>query len=325
MKKLLIPAFIAVSMMANAEEVKLANFLTKTAIAGDARVLYNVTDTDGASTTPDYYTSRLRLNTTTKINDNFSYGMRLKFEDVIIGNTDKAVLTVDRAFMDYKMGAHSLRVGRMGSPIYVLSDMLIDTDVEGFAYSTKFNDTQVKAGFLLKNAATSTETADENSIIYVQGIQTIKLGTGNLLVEASAYSETKEKTSTAKDMTAFTAGAEYSLSLDGSVSMAKAKGQISMSDADDDNTGFTIGLTAGAKEIKAKGNWQGTVEYKSMDKNAFITVNGDTKLDRKVTKASFITYIAPSTNLELAYTMTDFNATATKDKNVLEASLNYSF
>lgn len=327
MKKILIPAFIAVSMLANAEELKLANFLTNTSIAGDARILYTLTDTDGASVTPDYYTTRLRLNTSTKINNNFSYSMRLKFEDSVIGDSTKSTISVDRLFVDYKVGKHSLRVGRMGTPLYVLSNMLIDTDVEGFAYSTKFGETQLKAGYLLKNSATGTETRDENSIVYVQGVQGIKLGNNKLSVEASAYSEdnltTANKTSNPAEK-AFTLGAEYTQNLNSPVQMAIAKGQITMTDADNDNTGFTFGLTVGSKAIKEKGNWQGTAEYKSIEKYGFIN-SGAAKLDQKITKASAITYVAPNTNLELAYTITDYNDTTKKDTNIIEASLNYSF
>ena len=326
MKKLIIPAFLAVVALANAEELKLSNYILNTSFSGDARVKYEMDSYDKTTSDADYFTTRLRLNTTTKINDNFSFGSRLRFQKEPIGSDTDGTVSLQRLYMDYKTGNHSIRVGRMGSPLYLLNDMLIDTNVEGLAYSTKFNNTQLKAGFLLRNAKTTTETSDENSIIYAQGIQTIKIGENKLVVEASAYSEDNKETSPKNQAEkAFTLGAEYTQSLTGPIQMAQIKGQYIMTDADDDNSGYSAGLVIGSKEIKEKGSWQGIAEYKSLEKNGFIYVNSDTKLDQKIAKIGAIAYVAPNTNLEVTYEMYDYVPSSKEDKNVLSTTLNYTF
>ena len=340
MKKFLIPAFLAVVALANAEELKLSNYILNTTFSGDARVRYDVKnyDTNSSSQTDsDYFSTRFRLNTTTKINDNFSFGTRIKLQKSPIGNavdssTNKGInadISIERLYMDYKIGNNTIRVGRMGSPIYILSDMLIDTNVEGIAYSTKFNDTQLKAGYLLKNSADSTETSDENSIIYAQGVQTFKLAENKLLVEASVYLEDKgNSTSTkAQDIKAFTLGGEYTLALNNTIEMAQIKGQYITSDADNDNVGYTAGLVIGSKAIKQQGTWQVAVDYKKVEKSAFPYISNDTVLDQEVTKIAATTYVAPNTNLELAYEIHDYisSSNSTKNYDLSYVALNYTF
>lgn len=338
MKKFLIPAFLAVVALANAEDLKLSSYILNTTFNGDARVRYDVQNYDTPTTVNadnNYFSTRLRLNTTTKINDNFSFGTRLKFQKNPIGNavdstTDKAVnadLSVERLYMDYKVGNNNVRVGRMGSPIYILSDILIDTNVEGIAYSTKINDTQLKAGYLLKNASTTAETSNENSVTYVQGVQTFKFGKDKLVTEVSGYSEDKgNSTSTkAKDLKTVTLGGEYTLSLDSIVEMAQIKGQYISSDADDNNIGYTTGVVVGSKAINKQGTWQVALDYKKLEKNAFPYISNDTLLDQKITKVTATTYVAPSTNLEVAYEIHDYISSSTKNNNILYAALNYTF
>lgn len=319
MKNLLIPAFIAVTAMASANELNLSNFITNTKFSGDARVRYQA---DSEEET-DKIDARLRLNLNTKINDNFSFGARVRLAERKLGaGTSREAVQTERLFMNYKTGNHNLTVGRMGTPIHILSNMIIDTNVDGIAYSTKIQDTQIKAGYLMLKR-TEDKIADSNNMFYAQGVHTMNLGDNKLDLEASVYLE-QEGT----ELTVFTLGAQYTMNLgEGqALEMTRLRAQLIMSDEDDDNMGYTAGVLFGSKSLNKKGAWQGEIEYKVLEAAAFIGATDlESKLDQQIIKLGALAYIAPNTNLEVTYEMIEKESTGDTMNNILSVILNHSF
>lgn len=343
MKNLLIPAFIAVTAMASANELNLSNFLTNTSFRGDARVRYQA-HSEKDKDNHDNLDARLRLNFATKINENVSFGYRMRIGETTLGQSGNG-LTTQRLFMDYKTGDHNLRVGRMGTPLFILSNMFIDTTVDGIAYSTKIQDTQIRAGYLVLNSnklekekekeedkSVNSTLADENTMLYVQGIHTMNIGENKLDLEASLYLEQNAdmnkkavKPVTNKDLTIFTLGAQYTMNLgEGqALEMARLRAQYVMSDADDNNMGYTAGVLFGSSCLRNKGSWQGEVEFKVAEANSFVARTA--KNNEQIIKLGAQTYVAPNSVLEVTYEMIESVEGSTVDKNIVSAILKYSF
>lgn len=321
MKKILFASFIIVSTMINAEDLKLSNFITNTSFSGDARVRYAFTDDENSTADSDAFSTRLRLNTNTRINENFSFGTRLTLANRTLGGTETNV-AFNRIFMDYKEKNYSIRAGRMYAPVYIFSDMFMDVDVDGIAYSKKIKDTQLKAGYLILKSDASAKASDENTILYTEGVHTFNLGENKLLISTAVFLEDETKTSTTDGLNILTVGAEYTHKLSGSIEMAKLTGQYIKTDADADNVGYTLGVIAGSKSLNNKGTWQGIVEYKVAEANSFLSV---ATLNREIIKFGASTYIAPNSNLEMTYEMIESENDNSVDKNVLTFTLNNNF
>lgn len=321
MKRLLLPTLFAISIMANADELKLSNFITSTTFSGDARLRYFFTDNTTETADSDALSTRLRLNTRTKINESFSLGTQLVLGSKTLG-TESSNVTFNRIFMDYKDGENTIRAGRMYAPVYVFSDMFMDVNIDGIAYSTKIKDTQLKAGLLILKSEATAKTSDENTVLYTEAVHNLKLGENKLLLSAGVFMEDESKGNTKEGLNILTLGAEYTHNLKGALEMAQLRGQYVKSDANNDNLGYTLGVVIGSKSLNNKGSWQGIAEYKVAEANSFLNV---ATLDREILKFGVSTCIAPNSNLEMTYEMIEAEKDNTVDKNVLTFTLNHSF
>lgn len=321
-KKLLLASFLAVGTMANADELKLSNFITNTTFSGDARLKYATINYDNSTSDSDAATTRLRLNTNTKINDSFSVGTRLTLSNRTLGGAENTV-TFNRIFMDYKEKNYSIRAGRMYAPVYVFSDMFMDVDVDGIAYSTKIKNTQLKTGYLILKSEPTSKTSDENTVFYVEGVHNVNIGENKILFSAATFLEDESKSSTSDGLNIMTLGAEYTHKLGGTIDIAQLKGQYIQSDADTSNKGYTLGVSLGTKTLKNKGDYQGSIEYKVAEKNSFLSTSD--YLNQKIIKLGATSYIAQNSNLEINYEMIESKEGDTVDKNILSFTLNHSF
>lgn len=326
MKKLLIPAFIAISAFASADEIKLSNFLTSTTFGGDTRINYSVTDTNTTNTQADVLSTRFRLNLNTKITDNISVGTQLRLTngyELGGANASKDVVT-EFLNLNYKVGNHLIQVGRL-SPFYSLNSLLLtDGDKDAIAYSTKINNTQVKAGVTLPYSASdrSSELADRSKILYGQAIHTMNVGKDVLAIDATGLVVQQDTKSTSKDSTGIIVGARYTHNMTGAVEFIQAKAQLAQSTNSGDTTGFVAGVTLGDNSLKKLGDWKAELEYKVTEKDNEIA---NTKNVSNI-KVWGQTYVGKNSNLELELNKREtYKGTKTVDYQSLSVSLNHSF
>ena len=135
MKKFLVPAFIAASFMANADEVKLSNLLTNTKFTADTRLNYISKDDDAGNKENSDLRLRFRLNFDSQVNEFASVKGRVRLtndydlgDNTVKGTSEKASLFTDILYFDYKKGNHELLAGRY-TPFYKISNFFL-TDGE---------------------------------------------------------------------------------------------------------------------------------------------------------------------------------------------------
>lgn len=326
MKKFLVPAFIAISVLANADEIKLSNFLTNTTFGGDTRINYAATDNKISDSQADIVSTRFRLNLNTKLNDNVSVNAQLRLTngyELGGANTSKDVVT-EFLNLNYKVGNHLIQVGRL-SPLYSLNSFLLtDGDKDALAYSTKIKNTQLKAGivFPYDSSNRSSELSDRSKILYGQAIHTLNIGKDTLATDVTGLGVQQDSKNTAKDVTGFILGAKYTHNLEGPVEFIQGKAQIAQSNNSGDTTGFVVGVTLGDNNLKKMGDWKAEVEYKvtEKDNNIANTKNVDN------IKIWAQTYVAKNSNVEIEFNKRGtYKGTKTVDSQSLSVSLNHSF
>lgn len=345
MKKLLVPAFIAVTMMANAEELKLSKFLTNTSFSGDTRINHETTDYDTTTADVDKTRVRFRLNMNTKINDNFVVKSQLRLADDHQLTTDGNITPLVKYLeLNYTMKNHTIVAGRSAGPFYKISNMFItDGEKDVIGYLGKYGNTELRTGWMfmantsgthgVTNATTSTENSDRQHALYVQGVHNLKLGENTLKLEATGITlERDAKNTVDKDVKGVLLGADYTHNLNSVIEMVQVRGQYVQTDAKNDNTGYSIGTVFGNKNLSKFGDWKAEVEYKMAENENYLAKKDNN--NRENVKIWAQTYVGPSTDLEIEYNKSntlDLDKASGKkksdalDNSKLSVSLNYKF
>lgn len=317
------------SISANAEEVKLSNVLLNTTLSGDARINYYYKDDAKAVTENGDLRTRLRLNFATKINDFSKVIGRTRITsdyelggNTVGGSTASSILATDILYFDYKKGSHEILVGRF-APFYKINDFFVtDGEREGFGYVTKIANTDLRAGYLFKSDLDNKEIADNANYMYIQGVHNLKFAKGSLKIEATGIALNQEKGSSTKDSKGVLLGADYTQNLNSGVEFVQVRGQYVQTDDNGKNTGNSIGVVFGSKNIAKLGDWKAEVEYKSAGKNNSLAKS----TNQENVKLWAQTYVSPKMNLELEYNKREtLEGTKTVDYSTLGVSLNHSF
>lgn len=326
-----LPVFLAFATLSNAEDLKLSNFLTSTVISGDARLNYSYIDNSLDNTKNSDLKTRFRLNLSTKINDFATINARVRLTNDyelgglnVGGNTASSVLFTDILYFDYKKGNHEVLAGRF-SPFYRINDFfLTDGESEGIGYVTKAGNTDLRAGYLIASNESDTEMADKKSFVYGQAVYNLKLDSSILKLEVAGIAITQSKVSTEEDTKGVLLGADYTLNFDEISKFIELKGQCVQSDNDGENTGNSIGVSFGSKNIAKLGDWKAEVEYKSAGKDNSLA-KSTTKNQQNV-KIWAQTYVSPKMNLELEFNKRDtLKGVKTIDYSTMSVSLNHTF
>lgn len=341
-KKLMVPILLSFSVMINAEELNLSNFVKNTSFSGDARINYSATGYSINGTDTDRLSTRFRLNLSTKINDNLSVNGQLRFTDGYslgttgnIGSETPSASTAGSDFytrnlyFNYKKGNHQLQIGRVAAPFYSLNGFLMtDGDKDAIAYSTKIDNTQLKAGYVFLNNGTdsslnSTEISDKKRALYFQAIQNIAINKDSLAVEATGIAVTQDKKSSDDNVNAVILGASYTHQMTEIIEMVQGKAEYAQILNDkDDNSGLSVGIAFGDNSLKKLGDWKAEAEYKMAGANNVIA----NSKNQKNMKLWFQTYAGKNSNLEVEYNKRDtYKGTKTVDYSSLEISLNHTF
>lgn len=330
-KKILVPAFIATTIMANAEDLKLSSLLTSTTISGDARVNYCVTDNSYANTENSDLRTRFRLNLSTKVNDFATINARVRLtNDYELGtanasaSTASSVLFTDIFYFDYKKGTNEVLAGRF-SPFYKINDFFItDGESEGLGYVTKIGNTDLRVGYLLGSNEADTKIIDKKSFAYGQAVYNLKSDKSLLKFEATGIALTQSEISTSDNVNGILLGVDYTQNLNSAVEFIQVRGQYIKTDETGENTGNSVGVVIGTKNIDKFGDWKAEIEYKSAGKNNSLAKS--TNQNQKNVKVWAQTYVSPKMNFELEYNKRDtLKGTKTVDYSTLSASLNHTF
>lgn len=336
MKNLFIPAFIAVTMLANANEIKLSNVLLNTTLSGDARINYYYTDNQITDKENDDIRTRVRLNFSTKVNDFATINGRIRLTSdyelgssdegtVINGSNTTASLFTDILYFDYKKGNNEILAGRF-SPFYKINDFFVtDGERDGIGYVTKIGTTDLRAGYLFASNETDTEIMDKKNLLYAQAVYNLASTTNTLKLELTgiATSQTEqEKSSTIEDSKGILVGADFTQNLNSAVEFIQIRGQYIQTDDDGENKGNSIGVLFGSKNIAKLGDWKAEVEYKSAGANNSLAKSAN----QENLKIWAQTYVSPKMNLELEYNNREtLKGAKTVDYSAMSVSLNHSF
>lgn len=331
MKKFLVPAFIAASFMANADEVKLSNLLTNTKFTADTRLNYISKDDDAGNKENSDLRLRFRLNFDSQVNEFASVKGRVRLtndydlgDNTVKGTSEKASLFTDILYFDYKKGNHELLAGRY-TPFYKISNFfLTDGEKEGVGYLGKFGNTDLRAGYLLTSNADNTEITDKSDIMYLQAVHSLKFENSVLKLEAAGMAIDQPKGSTSDDSKGFMLGADYTQNLSSVVEYAQIRGEYIQTDDDGENKGYSMGVVFGSKKIEKAGDWKAEVEYKEAGENN--TIAPVKNRDQKNIKLWAQTYIAPKMDLEVEYNIREkLKGPKTVDYSELQVSINHKF
>ncbi len=329
MKKFLVPAFIAASFMANADEVKLSNLLTNTKFTVDTRLNYISKDDDASNKENSDLRLRFRLNFDSQVNEFASVKGRVRFTDdydlgdnSVKGSSDKSSLFTDILYFDYKKGNHELLAGRY-TPFYKISNFFYtDGEKEGVGYLGKLGNTDLRAGYLLSSNDDNTEITDKANYMYLQAVHNLKFENSSLKLSAAGMAINQKKGSTSDDSKGFMLGADYTQNLSSVIECAQIRGEYIQTDDDGENKGYSMGVVFGSKKIEKAGDWKAEVEYKEAEKNNSLAKNKN----QQNIKLWAQTYIAPKMDLEVEYNIREtLKGTKTVDYSELQVSINHKF
>jgi hypothetical protein len=274
-------------------------------LSGDVRARYQTEDTDNDDS-PSRARTRLRLRSgvEAKVNSNWKAGFGLASGSDDPRSTNQ---TFENEFqtpdirLDYAYGQYtttnkifSLTAGKFKNPIWTVKDLMWDTDVmpEGLSAtfnlkaSDKLNFFITPAYFILDEDKT---TKDDPAMITFQPGMSWKINDRLNLKVAGAYYDFQNvkgsdmatdhtKGSNSKnadglwiyDHDSMAFDAELGMKLGSFVESASVFGNYVKSDADEDNTGWLLGVKFGNEKVSDFGNWQVIYNYRNLENDAWV-------------------------------------------------------
>jgi hypothetical protein len=321
MKKIATLFLLITALAGAAEEVTLPKFIKNTNIKGDFRFRYENSKNEGDETARERGRVRIRLGFDTKVNEKWNVAYRFTSDNITLTkpHESKSLMT-DYAYAKYSNNGNCLYIGRFTNPLFILSDILWDYNMEGAAFSKKISQTQLTAAYLIKEEVAK---GSDPSIALIQVMQNIGIRDNSLKGELSYYNQMA-----GGDLPNITtAGLEYThaIGIEKVMEQLKIRTQYILSDADENNKGYSLSLLTGTKTLSEVGNWQVLVEYKLLEKEAWIENLGAVALGKKQLKFNIEAAIAKSSVIEAAYLITDNESGTTAENKTLQVNLKHYF
>lgn len=279
----------------------LPQWVTIAKFKGDVRVRYQDEELDAADKENKRFRIRLRAGVETRVNDYWSAGFGFASGGDDSRSTNQTLedtfetgnANLDYAYAQFQNDMVKVLLGKFKNPIWNPKDLLWDGDItpDGVAATFNFNVSGNANVFLtpslfILDEWKDTNTEDLPTILALQaGIKVefenpgyIKLaGTYYAVnnVEGNDWSEHRSGTNSLDadgnwmyDHDAFSLEAEAGLP--GLPIFVAVFGQYVVADVDDDNTGYLFGVKFGDKKVKELGNWQAKVNYRKLEKDAWL-------------------------------------------------------
>ncbi len=262
-------------------------------LKGDIRLRYQGQETDPGENERQRYRIRFRPGVTAKVTDKWAvdFGLATGSDDLRSTNQTYSEFSTYDIRLDYAYATYEpskavkLMIGKMKNPIWNPKDLIWDTDVrpDGAAAELTFKSSDSLTWYLtpgyfaLGEYRESKGDKDFETLGVLQaGIdaditQNASLKVGATLhmfndIVAGSFSESAG-TNTMDIENAYSVEAEFSYT--GLPVFVGAFGQYVVSDADQDETGYLLGLRVGDESVKALGQWQVEYNYRSLENNAF--------------------------------------------------------
>lgn len=289
---LFIPLFLATNPHeSNAAE--LPEWIQNFKLKGDIRLRYQGQETGPGEDERQRYRIRFRPGVSAKVTDQWSvdFGLATGSDDLRSTNQTYSEFSTYDIRLDYAYATYTpaepveLMIGKIENPIWNPQDLIWDTDVRPdgaaakltFKPSDRFSWYLTPGFFALGEYRESKGDKDFETLMVLQaGIDTnitknayLKLGaTAHFFndVVAGSFAESAG-TNTMDIENAYSAEAEFGFT--GLPVFVGVLGQYVISDADEDETGYLLGLKVGDKSVKNLGQWQLKYNYRSLENNAF--------------------------------------------------------
>ncbi len=272
---------------------ELPEWIQNVKLKGDIRLRYQGQETDPGGNERERYRIRFRPGVSAKVNDKWSVdfgfatgGGDLRSTNQTYSEFSTYDIRLDYAYATYKPAEPvELMIGKIKNPIWNPKDLIWDSDVRPdgaaakltFKPSDRFTWYLTPGFFALGEYRESKGDEDFETLMILQGgidaditeNAYLKLGaTAHIFndVVAGSFAESAG-TNTTDIENAYSIEAE--LGLTGLPVFVGALGQYVVSDADEDESGYLIGLKIGDKKVKTLGQWQLKYNYRSLEKNAF--------------------------------------------------------
>jgi hypothetical protein len=348
------------SQIAQGKHDSLPEWLQNTRVKGDFRLRQQYEKFDNKE---ERWRTRLRyrLGIESKVNQQVKVGLGIASGGSDPRSTNQTFqdsfsrkgINLDYAFAQYDPCAWATFVGgKMRNPLWLVSDLIWDTDItpEGFAilFNRKVNDQL--ALFCSGSFFILDEFSDKNNDPYMYIVQpgfdwTINEKAG-LKASAAYYGFThmenakldySAKTNTGAattglvyDYDAVVLSAQFRL-LPGIVPYAAVFGDyVNNPDPDNDNQGFLLGLTCGEEKVKEFGQWRFQYAYRRLEKDATLDIFPDSDFHEGKTGVKghewIVEYgVGKNTYMSLDYYRTRLIHGSEDDANLFQLDWNLKF
>ncbi len=280
---------------------ELPKWVSNMKFKGDVRVRYQDEERDVADSENQRFRIRLRAGIESQVNDYWSaaFGIASGGSDPRSTNqtledtfeTGDAML--DYAYAQFENDMVTVVAGKFGNPIWNPKDLLWDGDImpDGFAASFNFEASDIVKVFLTPTVFVldewkDTDTEDLPTIMALQaGIDADFKDTGYIKfagtyygmngIEGNDWSEHSSGTNSLDadgnwmyDHDAFSLEAEAGLT--NLPVFAALYGQYVSADVNEEDTGYLFGAKIGDKKVKELGDWQVNLNYRNLEKDAWL-------------------------------------------------------
>ena len=276
-----------------ATTIELPEWIQNFKLKGDIRLRYQGQDSDPGDNERQRYRIRFRPGVSAEVTDKWSvdFGLATGGDDLRSTNQTYSEFStydirLDYAYATYKPAESvELMIGKIKNPIWNPKDLIWDSDIrpDGGAAKLTFKPSDRFAWYLtpgffsLGEYRESKGDEDFESMVVLQGGIDVditgstyfKLGaTAHIFndIVAGSFAESAG-TNTMDIENAYSVETEVGFT--GLPVFVGALGQYVVSDADEDETGYLIGLKVGNKSVKKLGQWQLKYNYRSLENNAF--------------------------------------------------------
>ncbi|MFT5170947.1 MAG: hypothetical protein ACI9BD_000719 [Candidatus Marinamargulisbacteria bacterium] len=248
---------------------------------------------------------RFRLSGERKISEDTTIGFGLasggtdpRSTNQTLGNSfETPDIRLDKAYVQMNvLDDLTLIGGKMKNPLWNASDLLWDSDINpegvGFKAKLKIDNLNgfVKGGYFVLDEISSTES--DPFMVAIQAGGTVPIGddteataalslyrtqnTKGKTLTNSAGTNTGANTGLTEELTALVFSSEVTMKNQFGLPMVRPFGEVVINTGPSSaNKGGIFGIKAGARKVKAEGQWQATLGYRYLGQDAWIDTMPD--------------------------------------------------